>query len=46
MYTRGHPDMMSASEGEGVHGKVDVVRGGLPEIYCVNQFQMRTRGRG
>ena len=25
-YSRGHPDMMSASEGGGGHGKVDVVR--------------------
>ena len=23
---RGHPDMISASEGEGAHGKADVVR--------------------
>ena len=37
------PDMMSASEGEGVTEK-QLYQGRLPKFYSINQFQMRTRG--
>ena len=42
---RERPDMMSASEGEGGHGKAEIERR-LRELYTTNQFQMRTRGEG
>ena len=37
--------MMSASEGEGAHGKADAIRE-LRPFYCINQVQMRKRGEG
>ena len=39
--------MMSASEGEGGHGRAEVVGlGRLRELNTINQFQMRTSGGG
>ena len=35
--------MMSASDGEGSHGKVDVARGCVNFIVYINHIQMRTR---
>ena len=42
---RGHPDMMSASEGEGVMEK-QTLQGKLHKSYSINQIQMRTRMEG
>ena len=43
-WIRAPPDRMSASEGEGDHGKVDVASE-VARIFTSNKFQMRTRGR-